>query len=120
MQQSDLIRAACRDAIRIVENALVMQHAWPELHQGVLYKRQVLLEAIKSLRAKNTGDDEGKQEELYRTLQTRISRDETFVRYIGKWVRDLVHFSIEKFNDTFNIDCRSSIPPPWTDTQCGL
>jgi len=74
MQQPDLICAVCRDAIRIVENTLVTQHAWPELHQGALYKRQVLLDAVKSLKAKNDiGDDEGKQEELHRALQTRIS-----------------------------------------------
>ena len=117
MQQSDLIRAVCRDAIQIVENTFVTQHAWPELNQGALYKRQVLLEAVISLRAKN---DEGKQEKLYRALQTRISTDDKFVRYIGKWVHDLVDFSIEKLDDTFNIGCRSSIPPPWTDAQCGL
>ena len=70
MQQLDLIRAVCHDAIWIIENALVMQHAWPELHQGMLYKCQVLVDAIKSLQAKNTGDDEGKQEMLYRALQT--------------------------------------------------
>ena len=88
LQQPDLIRSVCHDAIRIVEDTLVTQHAWPELHRGALYKRQVLLDAVKSLREKNTGDDEGKQEELYRALQTRISRDKPFVRYIGKWVRD--------------------------------
>ena len=63
-QQPDLIRAACRDAIRIVENALVTQHAWPQLHQGALYKRQVLSDAVKSLRAKDTGNDQGRQQEL--------------------------------------------------------
>jgi len=71
---------------------LVTQHAWPELHQGALYKRQVLLDAVKSLRAKDTGDDEGRQKELYKSLLTRISRNEQFVRSIGKWVRDLVIF----------------------------
>jgi len=121
MQQSDLICAVCRDAIQIVENTLVMQDAWPKLHQNVLYKRQVLLEAVKSLQEKNTGDDEGKQEELYRAFQTQISRDKQFVRYIGKWVRDLLHFSIKNFNDTFNyIGHRSSIPSPWTDAKCSL
>lgn len=119
-QQPELIRSICRDAIRIVEKTLVTQHAWPELHRGALYKRQVLLDAVKSLQEKNTVDNEGKEEELYRTLQTRISRDEQFVRYIGKWVRDLVHFSFENFNDTFDyIGHRSSIPSPWTDAKCG-
>ena len=92
MQQPELIRSVCHDAIQIVENTLVTQHAWPELHRGALYKHQVLLDAVKSLQEKNTIDNEGKQEELYRALQTRISRDDQFVRYIGKWVRDLVHF----------------------------
>lgn len=40
-QQTDLIRAVCREAIRIVEKTLVTQHAWPELHKGVHYKREV-------------------------------------------------------------------------------
>lgn len=104
MQQSDLIRAVSRDAIRIVENTLVTQHAWPELHQGVLYKRQVLSDAVKSLRANDTRDDKGRQEEI-RALQTRILVDENFVRYIGKWVRDLLHILNESFDDAFNIGC---------------
>ena len=37
-QQTDLIRAVCREAIRIVENTLVTQHAWPELHKSAHYK----------------------------------------------------------------------------------
>ena len=123
-QQPDLIRSVCRDAIRIVEKTLVTQHAWPELHRGAQYKRQVLLDAVKSLQEKNTGDDEGKQEELYRTFQNRISRDEQFVRHIGKWVQYFVHFSFKDFNDTFNLNYyighRSSIPSPWTDAKCGL
>ena len=88
-QQTDLIRVVCREAIRIVEKTLVMEHAWPELHKGTLYKRQVLLEAVKILRAKNTEDDEGKQDTQYKALNSRLSNDEKFVRYIGKWVRDL-------------------------------
>jgi len=120
-QQPDLIRSVCRDAIRIVEIALVTQHAWPELHRGAPYKRQVLLDAVQSLREKNTGDDEGKQEKLYRELKTRISRDDRFVRYIGKWVRDILHFSIENFDDTFDyIGRRSPIPLPWTNANSGF
>ena len=46
----------CREAIRIVEKTLVTQHAWPELNKGAHYKRQVLSEAVKALRAKNTED----------------------------------------------------------------
>ena len=87
-QQTDLIRVVCREAIRIVEKTLVMEHAWPELHKGTLYKQQVLLEAVRLLRAKNTEDDEGKQDAEYKALNSRLSNDEKFVRYIGKWVRD--------------------------------
>ena len=69
-----------------------MEHAWPELHKGTLYKRQVLLEAVKLLHAKNTEDDEGarKQDAQYKALNRRLSNDEKFVRYIGKWVCDSV------------------------------
>ena len=84
MQQMDLICATCCDAIQIVENMLVMQHAWPELHQGVLYKCQVLSDAVKSLQVKETGDNDRRQKELYKSLLTQISRDEHFVRSIGK------------------------------------
>jgi hypothetical protein len=48
-QQSDLICAICCDAIWIIENTLVTQHTWLELHQGAHYKCQVLSDAIKSL-----------------------------------------------------------------------
>jgi len=85
-QQTDLIRVVCHEAIRIVEKTLVTEHAWPELNKGMLYKRQVLLEAVKLLHAKNTGDDKGQQDALYKALNSRLSNDERFVRYIGKWV----------------------------------
>jgi len=66
-----------------------MEHAWPELHKGTLYKRQVLLEAVKLLHAKNTEDDEGKQDTQYKALNSRPSNnEEKFIRYIGKWVCD--------------------------------
>ena len=122
MQQPDLICSVCRDTIRIVEKTLVTQHAWPELHRGVQYKCQVLLDAVKSLKEKNTGDNEGKQEELYRTFQNQILRDEQFVRHIGKWVQYFIHFSFKIFNDTFNyyIGHRLSIPSLWTDAKCSL
>ena len=87
-QQTDLIRAACCEAIRIVEKTLVTKHAWPELHQSAHYKREVLLEAVKVLRTKNTDNDEGKQDAQYKALNARLSNDERFVRYIGKWVCD--------------------------------
>ncbi|KAF8810447.1 hypothetical protein BYT27DRAFT_7221976 [Phlegmacium glaucopus] len=80
-QQMDLIHATCCDAIWIVKNMLVTQHAWPELYQGALYKCQVLTDA-------DTRDNEGRQKELYSALLTQISRDENFVRSIGKWVVD--------------------------------
>ena len=95
MQQSNLIRTVCHDAIWIVENTLIMQHAWPELHQGALYKCQVLSDAVKSLWADDTRDNGRRQEKLYRTLKTWILRDGKFVRYIGKWVHDLIYFSFE-------------------------
>ena len=83
-QQTDLIQVVCHEAIRIVEKTLVTEHAWLELHKGTLYKQQVLLEAVKLLHAKNTKDDEGKQDTQYKALNSCLSNDETFVRYIGK------------------------------------
>jgi hypothetical protein len=77
-----LHREICRDAIRIVEVTLVTQNAWPELHKGTLYKRQILLEAVNALRANNK--DHSDME--YKTLRDRISKDEKFIRTIGKWV----------------------------------
>ena len=37
-QQTDLVRAVCREAICIIEKTLVTQHAWLELHKGMHYK----------------------------------------------------------------------------------
>ena len=71
-----------------------MEHAWPKLHKGTIYKRQVLLEAVKLLSAKNTEDDEGKQDAQYKALNSRLSNDKKFVRYIGKWVRDSLTFPL--------------------------
>ena len=85
-QQTDLVCAACCEAIRIIEKTLVMQHAWPELHKGMHYNWQVLLEAVKVLQAKNLEDDEGKQDAQYKALNTQVLNDEKFVRCIGKWV----------------------------------
>ena len=67
-QQTDLIHAVCHEAIRIVEKTLVTQHAWPELHKGAHYKREVLLEVVKVLRANNTEDDKGEQDTKYKAL----------------------------------------------------
>lgn len=86
-QQRDIVRAVCREGIKIVENTLVTRQAWPELNQGMLYRRQVLLEAVEVLRAKHADDEERKQDEGYRALKKRIASDEAFVRTIGKWVR---------------------------------
>ena len=86
-QQGRIIREICRDAIRIVEVTLVTVQAWPELHQGTLYKRHILLEAINALRAKNKDQNEGQQDSDYEVVRTRILEDEKFVRTIGKWVR---------------------------------
>jgi hypothetical protein len=88
-QQSHIIREICRDAIKIVEVTLVTEQAWPELHKGTHYKRQVLLDAVNALRHKIKDDDDGKHDKQYKVLRDRISKDEKFVRSIGKWVRDL-------------------------------
>ena len=117
-QQTDLIWVACHEAIRIVKKTLVMEHAWPELHKGTLYKWQVLLEAVKLLCAKNTEDDEGKQDAQYKALNSHLLNDETFVRYIGKWVCDLVTSLLNAL--TIDIGRWSSITSPWTNLKCGL
>jgi hypothetical protein len=85
-QQTDLICVVCREGIRIIEKTLVVNDAWPELHKGAHYKREVLLEAVKVLCAKNTNDNEGKQDAQYKALNVRLLNDKKFVRYIGKWV----------------------------------
>ncbi|EDR06121.1 uncharacterized protein LACBIDRAFT_329281 [Laccaria bicolor S238N-H82] len=95
-QQTDLIRVVCREAIQIIEKTLVTENAWPELPKGTLYKRQVLLEAVKLLHAKNTEDDKGKQDAQYKALTNHLSIDEKFARHIGKWH---VHALIE--NDVY-------------------
>ena len=87
-QQSHVIREICRDAIKIVEVTLITEDAWPELHKGTHYKRQVLLEAVNALRLKIKNDVDGKQDKQYKALRDRISKDEKFVRSIGKWVCD--------------------------------
>ena len=89
MQQSHIIREICRDAIKIVEVTLVTQQAWPELHKGTHYKRQVLLDAVNALRLNIKNDDDRKLDKQYKALRDRISKDERFVRNIGKWVCDL-------------------------------
>ena len=61
MQQTNLICGVCHEAIHIVEKTLVTKHAWPELHKGAHYKREVLLDVVKVLHAKNTEDDEDAQ-----------------------------------------------------------
>jgi hypothetical protein len=47
---------------------LVIKHAWLELHQSAHYKQEVLLNAAKVLHAKNTEDDEGKQDAQLKAL----------------------------------------------------
>jgi hypothetical protein len=87
-QQGRVIREICRDAIRIVEVTLVTKNAWPELHKGMLYKRQVLLEAVNALRADNNNNNDSKRDKEYKVLRNRILEDEKFIRTIGKWVRN--------------------------------
>jgi hypothetical protein len=90
LYQGRFIREICRDAIRIVETTLVTQQAWPELHKGTLYKRQVLLEAVNGLRANLNLEDSNdrKQDVDYQILRNRILEDDKFTRIIGKWVRN--------------------------------
>jgi hypothetical protein len=75
--QNVYLRTVCRDAIKIVEKTLVTEHAWPELHRAAAYKRQVLLDAVKPLVGKD---------KQYKDVQKRITRDDDFVKVIGKWV----------------------------------
>ena len=62
---------------------MVTQHAWLELYEGTIYKRWVLLEAIKTLQANNK---DKRRDADYKTLHKQISEDEKFSRTIGKWV----------------------------------
>ena len=121
LQQQNLpIREICRDAIKIVELTLATQHAWPELHKGTHYKRQVLLDAVNALRVKIENDDDGnrKYDKQYMALRDRISKDEKFVRSIGKWVRN--SFLLQIYDNIFHIGNRSLITSSWTDTPCRL
>ena len=106
-QQGRVVREICRDAIRIVEVTLVTANAWPELHKGTLYKRQVLLEAVNALRANN---NEGRQDSDYEEVRTRISDDEKFVRTIGKWVR--TNFTVSNILHSISMSSRSLIGYP--------
>jgi hypothetical protein len=99
-QQGRVIREICREAIRIVEVTLVTKQAWPELHQGAVYKRQVLLEAVDALRANK--DNDGRQDAGYDGVRTRILEDDRFIRTIGKWVRNF------KVSDVLHIYFMSS------------
>ena len=64
-QQGHVIREFCWDAIQIVEVTLVTQRAWLELYEGTIYKRWVLLEAIKTLQANNEDKDRMQTTRLY-------------------------------------------------------
>ena len=99
MQQSYVIREICRDAIKMVEVTLVTEQAWPELHKGTHYKRQVLLDAVNALRLNIKNDDDRKQDKQYKALRDRISKDEKFVRGIGKWV--CYSFLLLLYDNTF-------------------
>jgi hypothetical protein len=117
--QGRVIREICRDAIRIVEATLVTKNAWPELHKGTLYKRQVLLEAVNALRVKNKDTNDRRQDMEYKAVRDRISKDEKFIRTIGKWVRN---FKVSRIVNRTYIFCilgnRSAITSSWTDTTC--
>lgn len=75
--QNVFLRTVCHDAIKVVEKALVTEHAWPELHRAAAYKRQVLLVAAERLVAKD---------KRYKDLVRRIKEDDDFVKNTGKWV----------------------------------
>ena len=69
---------------------MVTQQAWPKLHKGTHYKRQVLLDAVNALRLSIKNDNDRRTlDKQYKALRDRISKDEKFVRNIGKWVCDL-------------------------------
>ena len=80
----DLICAVCHEAIHIIKKTLVVKHTWPELHKGVHYKWEVLLAVVNVLWAKNTEDDEEKQDAQYKAMNAQLLNNKKFVRYIGK------------------------------------
>lgn len=94
--QNLYLHTVCHDAIKIVEKTLVTEHAWPELHQAAAYKRQVLLDAVKPL----IGRDK-----LYKDVQKRITRDDDFVKVIGKWVRISINmtYTFVAVNGSFQV-----------------
>lgn len=82
--QNAYLRTVCWDTIKIVEKTLVTEHTWPELHRATAYKRQVLLDAVKPLVRKD---------KQYKDVQKHITRDDDFVKVIGKWVRILINIT---------------------------
>ena len=76
--QSTLIRALCRDAIRIFELTLITKEAWPELHRAAEYRTEVFSEAAQALQ---------KTDVRYRDLRKRIIRDEEYAACMGAWVK---------------------------------
>jgi hypothetical protein len=118
-QQGRVVREICRDAIRIVEVALVTEHAWPELHKGTLYKRQVLLEAVNTLRMNNKDNNDRRQE--FKVLRNRILEDEKFTRTIGKWVRVFkFKVSVILLHVSRSLGNRSAFTSSWTNATCRL
>lgn len=83
-QQNTLIRALCRDAIKIVETAIVTTHAWPELNRLAEYRREVLLRACRGLMAKNKD---------FLSIRQRLKSDDVFTKAVGKWVSALHYIS---------------------------
>ena len=83
--QNVYLHTVCHDAINIIEKTLVTEHAWPELHWAAAYKWQVLLDAVKPLIGKD---------KQYKDVQKHITRDDDFVKVIGKWVRILINITI--------------------------
>lgn len=76
-EQHELIRKVCRDAIKIVQTTLVMQHAWPELNRLAEYRREVLTTATQTLL---------KVDDRYTDIRERVKKDDKFAMVLGKLV----------------------------------
>ncbi|KJA13097.1 hypothetical protein HYPSUDRAFT_151966, partial [Hypholoma sublateritium FD-334 SS-4] len=77
--QNLFIRSICRDAIKTAERGIVVEDAWPEIHNAAEYRRRLLMRAAKGLQTSDA---------RYAEVRARIKVDEDFVRIIGKWVVD--------------------------------
>lgn len=76
-EQREVIRKVCRNAIKIVQTTLVMQHAWPELNHLAEYRREVLTTAAKTLL---------RVDDRYADIRERVNKDDKFAMVLGKLV----------------------------------